>query len=70
VRLQLLDLESVASQNATSACRREDLEDLIAEPAYFKAVFHSLDSVKRLYHAQAELGVANESIARVFPLTH
>ena len=45
------------------ACRREDLEDMLADPAYFQAVFHSLPRVKALFQAQAELGMANESIA-------
>lgn len=44
---------------------REDLEDLLNEPAYFQAVFHSLDRVKDLYRSQAELGLANETIARM-----
>lgn len=43
--------------------RREDLEDLLADPAYFQAVFHSLDRVRSLYQSQSELGLANESIA-------
>jgi len=43
---------------------REDLEDLLADPLYFQAVFHSLSGVKALYQAQAELGSANESIAK------
>ncbi|EPQ54456.1 hypothetical protein GLOTRDRAFT_76988 [Gloeophyllum trabeum ATCC 11539] len=43
---------------------REDLEDLLADPLYFQAVFHSLPRVKALYQAQAELGSANESIAQ------
>lgn len=42
---------------------REDLEDLLTDPLYFQAVFHSLERVKALYQAQAELGLANESIA-------
>ncbi|KAF8073731.1 hypothetical protein FPV67DRAFT_1560087 [Lyophyllum atratum] len=42
---------------------REDLEDLLTDPLYFQAMFHSLDRVKALYQAQAELGMANESIA-------
>jgi len=42
---------------------REDLEDLLADPTYFQAVFHSLNQVKALYQSQAELGMANESIA-------
>ncbi|KNZ76734.1 hypothetical protein J132_08806 [Termitomyces sp. J132] len=42
---------------------REDLEDLLTDPQYLQAVFHSLDRVKTLYQAHAELGMANESIA-------
>ncbi|KAF5382566.1 hypothetical protein D9615_002885 [Tricholomella constricta] len=42
---------------------REDLEDLLTDPLYFQAIFHSLDRVKALYQAQSELGMANESIA-------
>ncbi|KAG6854121.1 hypothetical protein C0991_010285 [Blastosporella zonata] len=42
---------------------REDLEDLLTDPLYFQALFHSLDRVKTLYQGQAELGMANESIA-------
>lgn len=42
---------------------REDLEDLLADPVYFQAIFHSLQRVKDLYQAQAELGLANETIA-------
>ena len=44
-------------------CRREDLEDMLSDPVYFQAVFHSLSRVKAVYQAQAELGMANESIA-------
>ena len=43
--------------------RREDLEDLLVDPQYFQAVFHTLNQVKALYQAQAELGLANETIA-------
>lgn len=43
--------------------RREDLEDLLTDPVYFQAVFHSLPRVKAMFQAQAELGMANESIA-------
>ena len=43
--------------------RREDLEDMLADPTYFQAIFHSLDRVRSLFQAQAELGMANESIA-------
>ncbi|GLB38360.1 putative modifier of rudimentary (Mod(r)) protein [Lyophyllum shimeji] len=42
---------------------REDLEDLLVDPMYFQAIFYSLDRVKALYQTQAELGMANESIA-------
>ena len=44
-------------------CRREDLEDLLADPQYFQAIFHTVPQVKLLYQGQAELGSANESIA-------
>ncbi|KAJ7147055.1 hypothetical protein C8R43DRAFT_890273 [Mycena crocata] len=43
---------------------REDLEDLLNDPVYFQAIFHSLSRVKAMYQSQAELGMANESIAR------
>ncbi|KAL7280082.1 hypothetical protein ACG7TL_006497 [Trametes sanguinea] len=43
---------------------REDLEDLLADPTYFQAIFHTLPQVKQLYQGQAELGSANESIAQ------
>jgi hypothetical protein len=36
---------------------------MLADPAYFQAVFHSLERVRSLFQAQAELGMANESIA-------
>ncbi|PCH40019.1 hypothetical protein WOLCODRAFT_68326, partial [Wolfiporia cocos MD-104 SS10] len=39
------------------------LEELLVDPVYFQAIFHSLDQVKALYQAQAELGSANENIA-------
>ncbi|KAF8310564.1 hypothetical protein DL93DRAFT_2061938 [Clavulina sp. PMI_390] len=42
----------------------EDLEDLLSDPAYFHAVFHSLPQVKGLFQAQSELGAANEAIAK------
>lgn len=45
--------------------RREDLEDLLSDPIYFQAIFHSLGCVKDLYRSQAELGQANEAIARM-----
>ncbi|KAJ7714202.1 hypothetical protein B0H16DRAFT_526272 [Mycena metata] len=45
---------------------REDLEDLLSDPVYFQAIFHSLDRVKAMYQSQAELGMANESIASAF----
>ena len=43
--------------------RREDLEDMLADPAYFQAIFHTLPKVKELYKGQAELGHASETIA-------
>jgi ESCRT-I complex subunit VPS37 len=43
--------------------RREDLEDMLADPAYFQAIFHTLSKVKELYKGQAELGRANGTIA-------
>ena len=43
--------------------RREDLEDMLADPSYFQAIFHTLPRVKELYQNQAELGLANETIA-------
>ena len=46
-----------------SMSRREDLEDMLADPAYFQAIFHSLSNVKELYQNQTELGLANETIA-------
>ncbi|KAI0260245.1 hypothetical protein BC834DRAFT_558363 [Gloeopeniophorella convolvens] len=42
---------------------REDLEDMLTDPNYFQAVFHSLTKVNELYQNQEELGLANESIA-------
>jgi ESCRT-I complex subunit VPS37 len=36
---------------------------MLADPAYFQSVFHSLPRVKALFQAQTELGMANESIA-------
>ncbi|KAK0221859.1 hypothetical protein IW262DRAFT_1460135 [Armillaria fumosa] len=43
---------------------REDLEDLLSDHTYFQAVFHSLPRVKAMFQAQAELGMANEAIAK------
>ncbi|PBK74834.1 uncharacterized protein ARMOST_10840 [Armillaria ostoyae] len=43
---------------------REDLEDLLSDHTYFQAVFHSLPRVKAIFQAQAELGMANEAIAK------
>ncbi|TBU38187.1 hypothetical protein BD309DRAFT_874917 [Dichomitus squalens] len=43
---------------------REDLEDLLTDPQYFQAIFHTLPQVKLLYQGQADLGSANESIAK------
>lgn len=42
---------------------REDLQDLLTDRNYFQALFHSLPRVKAMYAAQAELGLANETIA-------
>jgi ESCRT-I complex subunit VPS37 len=36
---------------------------MMADPAYFEAIFHTLPQVKDLYQAQAELAQANEAIA-------
>ncbi|KAG6377079.1 hypothetical protein JVT61DRAFT_1130 [Boletus reticuloceps] len=38
--------------------------DLLNDPAYFQAVFHSLPRVEALYQSQTELGMANEAIAQ------
>ncbi|KAF9046520.1 hypothetical protein BJ165DRAFT_1403956 [Panaeolus papilionaceus] len=43
---------------------REDLEDLLSDPTYFQAIFHSLSNVKEMYKSQAELGMANQAIAQ------
>ena len=43
--------------------RRDDLEDMLADPAYFQAIFHTLSKVKELNQSRAELGLANEAIA-------
>ncbi|KAF5315153.1 hypothetical protein D9619_007057 [Psilocybe cf. subviscida] len=43
---------------------REDLEDMLSDPTYFQAVFHSLGYVQDLYRSQTELGQANEAIAK------
>jgi len=43
--------------------RREDLEDMLVDPAYFGAIFHTISEVKELYQSQVELGLANETIA-------
>ena len=43
------------------------MEDLLVDPQYFQAVFHSLPQVKMLYQGQAELGLANETIASECP---
>lgn len=67
---ELAHLSSVSSHSSKVNCvdhdfsiRREDLEDLISDPVYFQAIFHSLECVKDLYKSQAELGMANEAIA-------
>ncbi|KIJ54578.1 hypothetical protein M422DRAFT_24517 [Sphaerobolus stellatus SS14] len=43
---------------------KEDLEDLLTDPLYFQAEFHSLPRVKAMIQAQSELGMANETIAK------
>ncbi|KAI0755161.1 hypothetical protein C8Q80DRAFT_1093313 [Daedaleopsis nitida] len=43
---------------------REDLEDLLVDPQYFQAIFHTLPQVMQLHQGQADLGSANESIAK------
>ncbi|TDL23303.1 hypothetical protein BD410DRAFT_897743 [Rickenella mellea] len=43
---------------------REDLEDLLNDPAYFQAFFHSLPRVKAVLDGQVELGLANETVAK------
>ncbi|KAH9924285.1 uncharacterized protein BXZ73DRAFT_50508 [Epithele typhae] len=43
---------------------RDDLEELLSDPQYFQAVFHSLPRVKMLYQGQMELAMANETIAK------
>ncbi|KAF8842129.1 hypothetical protein BDN67DRAFT_926763 [Paxillus ammoniavirescens] len=43
---------------------RTDLEDMLNDPAYFQAIFHSTSCVRSLYQSQTELGLANEEIAR------
>lgn len=50
--------------------RREDLEDMLADPAYFQAIFHTLSRVKELYKGQAELGRANETIASALTIKY
>ena len=50
-----------------STSRREDLEDILADPAYFQATFHTLSKAKELYQSQAEFGLANETIASALP---
>lgn len=63
VSLSQAQFRSCLSSQAYFTRRREDLEDLLVDPAYFQAIFHSLQKVRSLYQAQAELGLANESIA-------
>jgi len=41
---------------------------MLSDPLYFQAIFHNLSAVKNLYRAQAELGMANEAIARMLDL--
>lgn len=42
---------------------------MLADPAYFQAIFHTLSKVKELYKGQAELGRANETIASALTLS-
>ena len=72
---ELAHLSSVPSRSKQktlliSLSRREDLEELISDPVYFQAMFHSLQCVKDLYRSQAELGMANEAIASTCILTN
>jgi hypothetical protein len=39
------------------------VEDMLADPTYFWAIFYSLSKVKELNKSRAELGLANEAIA-------
>ena len=48
---------------------REDLEDLLNDPTYFDAMFHSLPRVAALDQALNELASANESIASMYTIT-
>jgi len=50
--------------------RRDDLEDMLADPAYFQAIFHTLSKVKELNQSRAELGLANEAIASALALNN
>ncbi|KAL4251785.1 VPS37 family protein [Abortiporus biennis] len=59
-----MSTQLLADYPQLSQLSREDLEDLLTDPRYFDAVFHSLPQVKALYQAQAELGSANEAIAK------
>lgn len=45
--------------------RRDDLDEMLNDPQYFQAVFHSLPQVKAMLQAQIELGMANEELARM-----
>ncbi|KLO15956.1 hypothetical protein SCHPADRAFT_961723 [Schizopora paradoxa] len=47
-----------------SSYSREDLEDMLNDPNYFQAVFHTLPQVKELLRGQTELGAANEELAK------
>lgn len=40
------------------------MEDILTDPQYFQVIFHTLNQVKQLHQAQADLGLANEAIAR------
>lgn len=47
--------------------RREDLEDLLADPQYYDAILNNLPRIKSMNQAQQELANANQSIARKVP---
>ena len=45
--------------------RRDALEDLLNDPQYLQAIVHTLPQAQQITQAQAELGSANEALARV-----
>ena len=58
---------SVFTVEILTACRRDNLQDLLHDQQYFQAIFHSLDHVKAIYRAQDEIVMANEAIASEDP---